>query len=327
MDSSRAGSSKERHLDARALRFVIIFPCLLSLALIAGTLLLRGSFGAGVQLPWGGDAIPLVAFLAVACGTVLLVGLGVGNFATRTTRTAILRRIILGVAMALQLAAFSLFSAAILGQGGSATLAPERVNEYVLMMGCGLAAAMGLVLAMTFKPDEQWTPADDAAFARVLAHEADPTAANDRLAYLIHPRNSVVVMILLAGFLPGLLLSLLSPWFLLATVLLALLVLAALCASVHVDRQGLSVKLVGLLPVIHIPRTEVDAAVALDLVAREHGGWGLRKHSGAESFLAASGAGVVLHQNDGGRTVVGAPNLEVADAVAAVLNRRAGKNL
>jgi len=280
------------------------------------------------MLPAGGDSVPLAVFLAVGAGAVLLPALVVGIPATRTALPRTLRRIMLGITMALQLSVFSLFVSAILAQGAPAGGAPpERFSSFVFLMGSGLSAAMGVVLGMTFKPDEQWTRQDDAALEAMLEGEADPSAAADRLLFFVHPRSSVVTMILLFGILPGGLLTLVSPWLWLAMIVLASLVCASLCASVHVNRAELRVKLAGILPVIVIPVSHVDAAVSLQVTARDYGGWGLRKHSGEQTFLAGSGAAVVLRMDDGGRAVIGTPNLDVADEVAALLNRRAGKSL
>ncbi|NVM98444.1 hypothetical protein [Arthrobacter sp. SDTb3-6] len=324
MDAPASENSNDRHIDARALRFAMIFPVLLCLGLVGGGLLVAGRLPAGAVLPTGGGVLPLPAFLAVAVAVTLGLGAGIGFFGARTTLPRNLRRILLGTAMALQLASTTVFSAALLGQSGLGGAAPVRLDGYVVMMGCGLAAAMGVVLALTFKPDEQWTGADDEALAELLEIEADPTVANDRLVYAIHPRSSVVIMILLAGILPGGVLTVVSPWLLLALALAAGLVVALLSATVHVDRQRLVVKLAGVVPVIAMACTDVEAAVSLDIKARDYGGWGLRKHSGSESFLAFSGAAVVL-RDVRGRVVLGAPNLDTADDLAAILNRRAGK--
>lgn len=318
-------SPTERHLDARALRFALIFPALLSMALVAGGLMVGSQLPHGVIPPLGADPVPLTVFLAAGVAVILVLGAGIGSLGARTTLTRTLRRFLLGMAMALQLGACTLFAATLLGQAGGGELPPVRIDGYVLLMGSGLAAAMGVVLALTFKPDEQWTTGDDAALARLLDEETDPAAANDQLAYFLRPRGSVIMMIVISAVLPGLLLTLLSPWILLGLVVAALLAIAMLCATVQVDRRALTVKILGIIPVLVAPCEGVDAAVSLDIVAKDHGGAGLRKHSGSASFLARSGAAVVLRQSDGGKVVVGAPDLDLADELSAILNRRAGK--
>ena len=323
--NGRDEHTNERHLDDRALRFALIFPSLLAIGLIAGGLMMAAKLPGGAVLPWGGDPVSIPVFLAVGAATILLVGAGVGSFGARTTLPRTLRRIVLGVAMALQLSACTLFAAALLGQSGEGTLPAVRVDGYVLLMGCGLAAAMGVVLALTFKPDEQWTAVDDQALAAMLLAEEDPQAAHDQLAYFLHPRSSVIIMILLIAVLPGAFLALISPWILLALVAAALVTIAMLCATVQVDRERLSVKIIGAIPVVVTPCQGVDAAVSLDIVAGDYGGWGLRKHSGSATYLVSSGAAVVLRMNDGGKVVVGAPNLDAADELSEILNRRAGK--
>lgn len=318
-------SSTERRLDARALRFALIFPVLLSAALILGSVLISAQLPDGVVFPLGGDPVAVPVFLSVGVATIMVTGAGLGSQGARTSLPRTLRRLLLGVAMTLQLSAFTLFVAALLGQGAHGGRPPERVDGFVLLMGCGLAAAMGVVLALTFKPDEQWTPADDTALLRMLETDRDPTEANDNLGYFLHPRSSVILMILLAGILPGAFLAIISPWLLLATALVALLIIALLCATVSMDRTQLEVKLLGLIPVLVVPCHSVDAAVSLDVVARDYGGWGPRRHSGSATFLSYSGAAVVLRLDDGGKAVVGAPDLDVADDLSTILNRRAGK--
>ncbi|MCU6481837.1 hypothetical protein [Arthrobacter sp. A2-55] len=326
MDIPAAENGKDRHLDARALRFAIILPVLMSAGLVGGGLLLGGGPAGGTIPPLASAPVPFPVFLAMGVGLILVPGIGVGAQGARTVLPRQLRRILLGLAVTLQMSAVSFFAAALVGQTSQGGLPTEPMDAQVALMGTGLACAMGVVLALTFKPDEQWGASDDAALSELLAIEADPTVANDRLAYAIHPRSSVVIMILLAGLLPGAVLTILSPWFLLALPLLAVLGIAGLSATVHMDRRRLSVKLAGLVPVILVPCTDVDGAVSLDIKAGDYGGWGLRRHSGSESFLAYSGAGVVLRTEKAGRVVVNAPNLDTADDLAAILNRRAGKD-
>lgn len=316
----------EKHIDARALRFALIFPALLSAGLVAGGLLIGRSLQGGLVLPWGAGPVSLPVFLLASAASIIVVGGGIGFFGARTTLPANFRRVLLGLAMALQLATCTLFASALLAQSAQGQGQVERVNGYVLLMGCGLAAAMGVVLALTFKPDEQWTHADDAALSQILDAEHDPAAANDRMAYFLHPRSSVIIMILLVAVLPGSLLALLSPWILVALVLAALVAIALLCAVVAVDRERLTVKVLGIMTVLAAPCEDVAAAVSLDVIARDYGGWGPRRHSGSATFLTYSGAAVVLRMNDGGKVVVSAPNLDVADDLSVILNRRAGKS-
>lgn len=319
-------STDDRPVDARALRFALIFPVLLAAALFLGGFLIKGQLPDGVMLPTGGGPIPVPWFLSLGAAVIVVLGAGVGSQGARTSLPPLRRRILLGLGMTLQLAAFTFFVAALLGQGAPSGLPETPIDGFVLLMGCGLAMAMGVVLAMTFKPAEQWSAADDKVFARLLDAEADPTASSDSMAYFIHPKGSVTIMILLAAILPGALLSVISPWILLGAVVLALLVISTLTATVQVDRRQLSVKLIGLLPVLAVPCEGVAAAVSLDIIAKDYGGWGLRKHSGSATFLTHSGAAVVLRGNDGGKVVVSAPDLDLADDLSAILNRRAGKS-
>lgn len=316
----------ERPIDARALRFALIFPLLLAASLFLGGFLIKGQLPDGVMLPTGGGSLPLPAFLSIGAVLIVVLGAGVGSQGARTSLPPLLRRILLGVGMTLQLAAFTLFGAALLGQGAPEGLPKVTVDGFVLLMGCGLAMAMGVVLAMTFKPAEQWSASDDKVLAQMLEAEADPAAINDTMAYFVHPKGSVTIMILLVAILPGAILTVISPWILLIAVVLALLVISMLSATIQMDRHRLIVKLLGLVPVLAVPCEVVDASVSLDIVAKDYGGWGLRKHSGSATFLTYSGAAVVLRLNDGGKVVVSAPDLDTADDLSAILNRRAGKS-
>lgn len=312
--------------DKRALRFAIIFPILLCLGMVAGGFLLRSELPGGVELPTGGGKLPLPVFLGIASAVTLVVGIGIGMQGARTRLSTVTRRLLLGLAMTLQLSTSALFSAALLGQLANPGHSEQRVDGYVVLMGCGLAVALGVILALAFKPEEQWTSADDAALAAELERESDPQAAKDRLSYWSHPRSSVVIMILLGGLFPGGLLSIITPWFLLGFALLAVAAVAFTCALVSVDRTALTVKLAGLIKVIEVPCENVQGSVSLDIKAGDYGGWGLRKQSGKEQFLAASGAAVVLRTVSAERVVVSAPSLDVADELSAILNRRAGKD-
>lgn len=313
-------------IDARALRFALTFPVLLSVALVLGTLLLSPELPGGIELPWGGGAVPVPLFLAVGVIAIVVLGAGVGALGANTTFPRTLRRVLLGAAMTLQLSVFTLFVAALLGQGAHGELPAQRTSGFVVLMGCGLAVAMGLVLALSFKPAEQWSAADDAALAAMVSPESAVSAVNgERLGYFLHPRGSVIIMILLVALLPGALLVLLSPWILLAMVLAALLIIALLCATVTVDGRQITVKRLGFLPVITVPHTRVVAAVALQVTVKNDGGWGLRRRSGSVSFITRSGAGVVLREHDGGRVVLSAPTLDAAEQFASLVNRKAGE--
>lgn len=307
--------------DARALRFALVFPVLLSLALAGGSLLLKSGLPRGIELPWEPGFVPVPVFVAVAAAAMLGIGGGLGALGAATMFPGNLRRVFLGVAMALQLSIFSLFVAALLGQGAPGDFPPQRMSGFVAIMGCGLSAAMGLVLALSNKPAEQWSRTDDAALAALV--DPDAAAEEGRLSHHLHPRSSVIIMILLAALLPGALLAILSPWLFVALLLAALAAIAALCATVTADAQRITVAWLGLLPAIVVPYRDVVAAAALDLVAADHG-WGLRRRRGSASFLARGGAGVVLRLHDGGRVVLGAPDREAAGELAAWVNRRAG---
>ncbi|WP_427018150.1 hypothetical protein ACQCSX_06050 [Pseudarthrobacter sp. P1] len=308
-------------LDKRALRFAIGFPLALALAFFAAGFTFHNEVPQGVVLPTGGYPLALPAYLAVGAGAIALAGVGISSQGARTVLPRLLRRIVMGAGMSIQLTIAALFASALAAQAGTSEAPSQRLDATVLAMGSGAAVALGVTLAMSFKPDEQWTRADDAELGRVL----DPALAADSVEYWVHPRSSVVIMILLLGILPAMFLGLLSPWLGVASVAAALIAIGALSALVTADRSGVKVRLAGLLPVMGAACVDMDAAVALNVSAGRHGGWGLRHHSGSASFLAASGAAVVVRLNDSTSLVIGAPNLDTADVLEALLNRRAGK--
>ena len=96
-------STHERPVDARALRFALIFPLLLSVALFLGGFLIKEQLPDGVLLLWGAAPIPVGSSLGIGAALIVLVGAGVGSQGARTSLPAMSRRILLGVGMTLQL--------------------------------------------------------------------------------------------------------------------------------------------------------------------------------------------------------------------------------
>jgi hypothetical protein len=315
-------STDNDHLDTRALRFAIGFPVLLAALFVVAGLLLRDDVRLGVVLPWGGDALPIGAYLAVAAAVIAGVGLGIGTQAARTRFPAVLRRVLLAGATGAALLLTTLFASDLVGQAGSGGAPRARLDSIVLAMGSGASLALAVVLGFAFKPDEQWTRRDEEA----LLLELDPDLARDLQAYWLHPRSSVIIMILLAGVFPGALLALLVPWLGVLLPVLAVLLLLFLSARVVADRSGVTVRIAGAVPVLRLRVAALEAAAPTVVTAARYGGWGFRRRSGSVSYLAASGPAVVVRLRGGGAAVIGAPSPETADSLAALLNRRAGRD-
>lgn len=305
--------------DPVALRFGLGFPVILAVAFLIAGFVFRNEVPHGVALAGIGNPVPYVVYLAVAAGSIVLVGVLIALQAARRAVSPLLRRILLGFAVTSTLVLASLFAAGILAQAGTSTPAPG-IDPIVFASGSGAAVAMGFVIAFTFRPDEQWNERDDQA----LAAELDPELLRDSLNYWIKPRASVIVMILLVGVLPGALLLPFVPWLSAVLVLLAVLAIGALSGLLDADRFTATVRLAGVFPVLSVDLAHLQGAVAAVVEAKLYGGWGIRRQGTKASFLAGSGPAVVVRMDDGGAYVIGAPNEARAQELADLLNRRSG---
>jgi hypothetical protein len=308
-------------IDARALRFALGFPVVLGVAFGVAGFTLHGEVPHGVVLPVGGAPLPVFGYLGIAAGVIAVVGWAIGTQAARTVLPGLGRRLVLGLAVAVDLFLAALFASALVAQAETPLPPGARLDSIVLATGTGGAVALGVVMAAAFKPDEQWTSRDDQALTMAL----DPDLARDRLQYWIHPRSSVLVMIALCGAFPGTLVALALPWLGMVIFVLAMATIAFLCARVAADRAGVRVFMAGVLPVLDCPSISVLGAAATNVTARTHGGWGLRRHGPSSSYLAASGPAVVVRLANDGGSVIGAPDPDRAETLAELLNRRAGK--
>ncbi|HEY8295645.1 MAG TPA: hypothetical protein VIG41_09930 [Micrococcaceae bacterium] len=307
--------------DGRTLRFAVGFPIVLAAAFSLAALTFRGLVPRGIVLPIGGTAVSFWVFTAISAAAILTVGLPVAIRAARTTVPPLGRRLLLGVAIGCDLLVTALMAASLVAQADTPEAPSARIDPFVFAAGSGAAVALGFVVALAFKPEEQWSRRDQRALALAL----DPALAADSMTFWIHPRSSVALMILLAGVLPGVLLAVLLPWLGALVVLLALVALAVLSARVDARRDGAEVSVAGLVRTIRIEPAGLLGAAAAVVEARLYGGWGPRRHGTSGSFLAASGPAVVVRMHDGGSYVIGAPDEDAADRLAELLNRRAGE--
>ncbi len=309
---------ERRGTDRRALRFAILFPLVLAICFGLAGYTLRGEIPLGAVLPFGGPALPAVGYLAFSAACIALVGIVIGSQAARTALPRTARRVLLGTAFTVELFLTSLFGATLVAQAGTGLPPGAPPDPIVLAMGSGAALSLGVVMALVYQPAEQWTQRDEEA----LLVELDPSRARNRLTYWIHPRSSVLIMILLAGALPGVLLALALPWLGVLVFALALAAIVLLTALVDADRDGVQVLIGGVVPVLRCRTAAVQAAAVLDMRARDYGGWGLRRHGGTMSFLAASGPAVVVRLESGAAAIIGAPDAGRAETLAVLLNGR-----
>ncbi len=308
-------------MDKRALRFSILFPLVLAICFGLAGFTLRGEVPKGAVLPFGGSPLPPVGYLGVGAACIAIAGIALGSQAARTSLPRAARRLLLGAAFSVELFLTALFGSTLVAQAGSGHAPGGQPDPVVLAMGSGAALSLGVVIGMVYKPEEQWTRRDDEALLVALA----PELARNRLMYWIRPRSSVLIMILLAGVLPGALIAVVLPWLGALVFVLALAAVFSLTALVDADRDGARVLLAGVLPVLHAPTATVEGAAVLDTRARDYGGWGLRRHDATVSFMAASGPAVVVRLDDGTAVIIGAPNREEGDALATLLNKYAGR--
>ncbi len=308
-------------VDKRALRFSIMFPLVLAICFGLAGFTLRGEVPRGAVLPFGGPPLTPIGYLSVGAACIAIVGIALGSQAARTSLPRAVRRVLLGAAFSVELFLTTLFGATLVAQAGSGHAPGGQPDPVVLAMGSGAALSLGVVIGMVYKPEEQWTRRDDEALLVAL----DPELARNRLMYWIRPRSSVLMMILLAGVLPGALIAVALPWLGALIFVLALAAVFSLTALVDADRDGARVLLAGVLPVLHTPAETVAAAAVLDTRARDYGGWGLRRHNATASFMAASGPAVVVRLENGTAVIIGAPNREEGDALATLLNKYAGR--
>lgn len=306
--------------DARALRFAIGFPIVLAAGFVLAAFTLRGEVPRGAALPFGGSPLPFPGYLATSAAAIIAVGEAIGTQSARTVLPAVARRLLLGAAVGVSLFLAALFGSALVAQAGTSQAPSPRVDGIVLAMGCGGALALGTIMAFVYKPEEQWTRRDDEAVLLVL----DPSLAQDRLSYWIHPRSSVIVMILLTGAFPGTLIALVVPWLGVLLFILALALIAFLTARITATTSGVRVQMAGVIAVIRFPVSDVDRATADGVLAREFGGWGLHRRGTTVSYLSASGPAVVVRLSSEATAVLGAPDAARARDLAAKLSKRSG---
>ncbi|ABK03788.1 hypothetical protein Arth_2409 [Arthrobacter sp. FB24] len=316
-------------VDARALRFAMVFPVLLAAAFVVCALLIRPDVPDPMAVRWteAGPAgfAPFSAFVTFGGLIVVLVGWLVLGQAVPLSRPAVMRRLMMGAGLTVSLFVTTVLAAVLVGQAGIADVREARVDMTVLALGSGAALPLGVIMGFVFKADERWSVDDDRAVRAALDREIDPELAADSVHMWVHARSSVFVMLGVASLFPAALVSIAVPW--LGALLVALAVLAAafLFARVIVDRSGLRVFAAGFVRVMEVPASAISSATPAVVRAADYGGWGYRHHGGTTAMLVSSGPAVVVNRADGKKMAISGGSADSAEKVAAVLSRVAAR--
>jgi hypothetical protein len=316
-------------VDAKALRFAIGFPVVLAAAFVLGASLLRRDLPEPLAIRWtddGGAAFaPFGAYVGGGALMIVVFGWLVLCQAVPVGRPVLMRRIMMGAGLFLSLFITSALAAGLVGQAGVADARDSRVDLTVLALGTGAALPLGVIMALVYKADQQWSPDDDRALQSAIARELDPDLTRDSIRLWVHARSSVFVMIAIASVFPAVLIGIAVPWLGVLLIAVAFFGAAFLCARVKADRGGLKVLLAGVVPVMDIPAGSISAASAADVRAADYGGWGYRNHGGTAAMLVSSGPAVVVSKTDGQRLAVSGGSQASAARLAEVLTRVAAR--
>ena len=316
-------------VDAKALRFAVGFPVLLAAAFVVSALLLRPDVPDPMAVRWSdaGPAgfAPFSSFVTFGGLIIAVVGwLALGQ-AAPLGRPAVMRRIMMGAGLSINLFVTTALAAVLVGQAGIADVREARLDMTVMALGSGAALTLGVIVGFVFKADEQWSIDDDRALQEALERELDPELAADSVRLWVHARSSVFVMLGVASLFPAALISIAVPWLGALLVVLAVLAAAFLFARVIVDRSGLRVFIAGFVRVMEVPAAAISSAAPADVRAADYGGWGYRHHGGTTAMLVSSGPAVVVNRTDGQKVAVSGGSTDSAERVAAVLSRVAAR--
>ncbi|MET3921720.1 hypothetical protein [Arthrobacter sp. UYEF20] len=316
-------------VDARALRFAVVFPVMLAAAFVVCAFLIRPDLPDPLAVRWdqGGaaDFAPFGAVVGVGAAMIVLIGWALLVQAVPLSRPAVMRRIMMGAGLSMSLFVTTVLAAVLVGQLGLADARESRVDVAVLAMGSGAALGLGFVMGFVFKADERWSTDDDRAIREALQREVDPDLARDSLSLWVHARSSVFVMLGIATLLPAALLTIAVPWLAAVLVALALFAAAFLFARIRVDRSGLRVFAAGFVRVMDVPAAAIDAATPKEVRASDYGGLGYRSQGTSTALLVSSGPAVVVDRSDGRKLTVSGGSAATADNVAQALSRVADR--
>lgn len=316
-------------VDVRALRFALGFPLMLAAGFVACAFLIRSDLPEPLAVRWteGGaaDFAPFGAVVGAGAALIVLIGWAVLVQAAPLSRPAVMRRILMGAGLTVNLFIATVLAAILVGQLGLDNARESQVDLSVLALGSGAALWLGVILGFVFKADERWSVDDDRAIEEALALERDPDLARDAVSLWVHARSSVFVMLGIATLLPAALLTIALPWLAAVVAGIALLVAAFLFARIRVDRSGLRVFAAGFLRVMDVPAAAIDAATPKEVKAADYGGWGYRSHGTTTAMLVGSGPAVVVDRSDGRQLAISGGSAGSAEYVAQVLSRVADR--
>ena len=317
-------SGTEEKWDRRALRFALMFPVLLGAGFALAAFTFRGRVPEPVAWLWDADGgrafVPFAGYLAGGAGLVAIAGALACIPAALLSRPPIARRITMGGGIGLAMFLTTVLAAGLMGQVGLADAHESRPDAIVLALGSGATLALAVVMMMAFKPDEQWSPRDEAA----LLAELEPERTRSTFVYWAHARSSVFVMLSVIAVQLSLLLLLVSAWISALLTLAGLVAAASLVLRVSVSPERVRLRAGGLIPVLSFAPESVLRAGARDVVAREFGGWGYRRRGADTSVLVASGRAVEVILEDGRRYTFSGRDAETSQRVVEVLRASSG---
>lgn len=319
----------EQRFDRRFLGFGIGFPWAVAFCFAAVALFLRRGVPEPMGLHWNGLHADLTLRFPVfvLCNAVLIGVLGslCGALAAARLPHRWLRRLLMGLAVALSLFLATIGAALLMGQQGLATADGGAADAMVLALGGGAALALGVIMMFVYQPAPFWTSRDDQA----LLEEQAALTGQSALSYWITARSSSYVLLIMLLLLVGSLLLLISPWVALGFVILLLLAMANLFARVSIDSSSqterrLRLKIAGFLPVCTVPVELIRPLEVLPIQLWPLGGPGLRWLHGNLRFIARSGYALRLGSGSGAEFILGARDEEQAQAVFAYLKSATG---
>ena len=317
-------SGTEQRWDRRALRFALMFPVLLGAGFALAAFTFRGRVPEPVAWLWDADGgrafVPFAGYLAGGAGLVAVAGALACLPAARLSRPPIARRITMGGGVGLAMFLTTVLAAGLMGQVGLTDARESRPDAIVLAMGSGATLAFAVVMMMAFKPDEQWSPRDEAA----LLAELEPDRAHSTFVYWAHARSSVFVMLAVVAVQLSLLLLLVSAWISAVLTLAGLAAACSLVLRVSVSPERVRLHAGGLVPVLTFAPAGVLRAGERDVAAREFGGWGYRRRGPDVSVLVASGRAVEVVLEGGRKCTFSGRDAETSQRVVEVLRAASG---
>ncbi|WP_052663651.1 hypothetical protein [Psychromicrobium lacuslunae] len=314
----------EQRFDRRFLGFGIGFPWAVAFCFAAVALFLRRGVPEPMGLHWdGSDADLTISFPAFVVCTAIAIGVVgslCGVLAGARLQRRWLRRVLMGLAVALSLFLATVGAAFLMGQQGLKTADGGTIDSIVLALGGGAALALGVIMMFVYQPTPLWTPRDDQALLEAQAALLGQPA----LSFWIIARSSSYVFLVMILLLLGSLLLLLSPWLALGLAVVVLFVMANLSARLEISSTSqpqrlLKLKIAGLLPVCTIPMERISSVEMTKIDLWRLGGPGWRRQPGKQRFIARSGYAVRVQLGADAELLVGVRNEAHAQEVLEYL--------